>query len=399
MSILSAPGTTDPAVLRDAVALAHRIGKDTAAVHAADVDREGRFPKETVDAFRAEQLLGALVPTELGGLGHDLRTTAAIVRTVARYCASSAMILAMHHIQVASLVRHGRSDALRDYARRVAAEQLLLASATTEVGIGGNTRNSSCFVERVGDEGPGQTFKVTKQAPVISYGQYADAIFTTARRAEDSPASDQVLVVCEAGSVHLTPLSGWDTMGFRGTCSLGFTLEATGDAALIHDDSFGDVSAQTMLPVAHLLWASLWLGLAEEASWRAQRFVQKAARKNPGQTPPASTRLAALMVTRQEFAASVDSMMTRYEQLQDDPDALGSVDFMVAINTLKISASTEVVDVVNQALLICGIQGYREDTEFSLGRLLRDAHGAAVMVNNDRIAGNTAQLALMQREF
>ena len=384
--------------VEDATALGHRIGRETAAVHAADVDVQARFPKETIDAFRAAGLLGALVPTELGGLGHDLRTAAAVVRTVGRYCASSAMILAMHHIQVACLVRHGRSEALRDYARRVAAEQLLLASATTEIGIGGNTRNSSCYVERDADGVPPGQFRLTKQAPVISYGQYADAIFTTARRDADSPASDQVLVVCEAGAVTLEPLSGWDTMGFRGTCSLGFTLTATGDAALVHDDPFGDISAQTMLPTAHLLWSSLWLGLAEEASWRAQRFVQKAARKDPGTTPPGAARLAALMVTRQEFSAAVDSLMTRYLSIMDDPDATSAVDFMVAINTLKISASTEVVDVVNQALLICGIQGYREDTEYSLGRILRDAHGAAVMVNNDRIAGNTAQLALVQRE-
>jgi acyl-CoA dehydrogenase len=378
----------------EATALGHRIGRETAAQHAADVDVQARFPKETVDAFRAEGLLGALIPTELGGLGHDLRTAAAVVRTVGRYCASSAMILAMHHIQVACLVRHGRSEALRDFARRVAREQLLLASATTEIGIGGNTRNSSCHVER---DGHG-AFMLSKQAPVISYGQYADAIFTTARRDADAPPSDQVLAVCESSAVSLTPLSGWDTMGFRGTCSLGFTLEASGDAALIHDDSFGDISSQTMLPTAHLLWSSLWLGLAEEASWRAQRFVQKAARKTPGTVPPGATRLAALMVTRQEFAATVDSLMTRYLAIQDDAEATSAIDFMVAINTLKISASTEVVDVVNQALLICGIQGYREDSEYSLGRILRDAHGAAVMVNNDRIAGNTAQLALMQRE-
>ena len=123
-----------------------------------------------------------------------------------------------------------------------------------------------------------------------------------------------------------------------------------------------------MLPTAHLLWSSLWLGLAEEASWRAQRFVQKAARKDPGTVPPGAIRLAALMVTRQEFAATVDSLMTRYLSIMDDPEATSAVDFMVAINTLKISASTEVVDVVNQALLICGIQGYREDSEYSLGR-------------------------------
>ena len=161
--------------LQQAIDLGHRIGKETAAVHAVDVDLQARFPKETVDAFRAEGLLGALVPTELGGLGHDLRTAAAVIRVVGRYCASSAMILAMHHIQVACLVRHGRSDKLRDYARRVAAEQLLLASATTEIGIGGNTRNSSCWVER---DGEGR-FTLRKQAPVISYGEYADAIFTT----------------------------------------------------------------------------------------------------------------------------------------------------------------------------------------------------------------------------
>src|SRR4051812_6175904 len=143
---------TSSTTLAEATALGHRIGRETAAIHAADVDVEARFPKETIDAFRAAGLLGALVPTELGGLGHDLRTAAAVVRTVGRYCASSAMILAMHHIQVACLVRHGRSEPLRDYARRVASEQLLLASATTEIGIGGNTRNSSCYVERDTDD-------------------------------------------------------------------------------------------------------------------------------------------------------------------------------------------------------------------------------------------------------
>src|SRR4051812_23257357 len=283
----------------EASALGHRIGRETAAIHAADVDLQARFPKETIDAFRAEGLLGALVPAELGGLGHDLRLTAEGVRTVGRYCASSAMILAMHHIQVACLVRHGRSEALRDYARRVASEQLLLASATTEIGIGGNTRSSSCYVER---DGAGQ-FTLTKQAPVISYGQYADSIFTTARRDGDSPASDQVLVVCEAGSVTLEPLSGWDTMGFRGTCSLGFTLTASGDAALILDDPFGDISAQTMLPTAHLLWSSLWLGLAEEASWRAQRVVQKAAPKDPRTGPPRAARPPAPVGAPPEVAA------------------------------------------------------------------------------------------------
>lgn len=376
--------------------LARRLGEEVVGVHAEDVDRHARFPKEAIDAFRAEGLLGALVPTALGGLGHDLREAAAVVRITARYCASSAMVLAMHHIQVATLVRHASSAPLTDLVRRVAAEQLLLASATTEIGIGGNTRNSSCHVERDAERG---TFHLLKQAPVISYGQHADAIVATARRTASSAAVDQVLVVCEQAGVHLTPLSGWDTLGFRGTCSMGFTLDATGPLDLVCETPFGDISTQTMLPTSHLLWASLWFGIAEEARWRAQRFVQRAARKDLAAPPPAGPRLAALMVTQQQFASTVAALMDRYLEIADDPDACAAIDFMVAINALKVSASTLVVDVVHQAMLICGIQGYREDSEFSLGRLLRDAHGAAVMVNNDRIAGNTAQLALMQREF
>ena len=376
----------------DPRAAARRIGVEVAGVHAAEVDRDARFPQETIEALRAEGLLGALVPRELGGLGHDLREAAVVVREVARHCSSSAMVLAMHHIQVASLVRHHEPGPLADFVRRVAEEQLLLASATTEIGIGGNTRTSSCHV--VLEDG---RFSLAKQAPVISYGQYADAVITTARRDADAAASDQVLVVCERGSLELTPLSGWDTLGFRGTCSLGFSLEATGPAELVCPAPFGEISSHTMLPVSHLLWSSLWLGIAQEAAARAQRFVQKAARRNVGTTPPGAARVAELLVTRQQMAAPIESLMTRYLAIADDPEATSNVDFMVEINTLKVASSTIVVDIVNQAMLVCGIAGYREDSEFSLGRLLRDAHGAAVMVNNDRIVANTAQLALGQR--
>lgn len=380
-------------------ATARRIGREVAAPHAGEVDHQARFPKETLDALRAEGLLGALVPVELGGLGHDLRAATEVVRELARHCASSAMVLAMHHIQVACLVRHGHTDALRAFVRRVAAEQLLLASATTEIGIGGNTRSSSCAVELEGDR-----FRLAKQAPVISYGEHADAVLATARRHAEAADSDQVLVVCpradDAGGASLTldPISGWDTLGFRGTCSRGFSLAASGPAELVCDVAFSEISSATMLPVSHLLWASLWRGLADEATARARRFVQRAARRDLDRTPPGATRLAELQVVQQQLGSSVEVLLERYLACADDPAATSSVDFTIAINSLKVNVSTAVVDVVGRAMLVCGIAGYREDSEFSLGRLLRDAHGAAVMVSNDRIIANNAQLSLVHRE-
>jgi acyl-CoA dehydrogenase len=67
------------------------------------------------------------------------------------------------------------------------------------------------------------------------------------------------------------------------------------------------------------------------------------------------------------------------------------------MNSLKVTSSTLVVDVVRECMLICGLASYLLESPYCLGRHLRDAMGAALMVNNDRIMGNNAQLLLVHR--
>ena len=387
MTALDAPVTDLPR-------RAARIGVEIAGPAAADVDRSARFPSEALEALRSESLLSVLVPTELGGLGCTVGDVADIVFELGKHCASTAMVYAMHQIQVASLVRHGRSVFFRDYLTDVVGRQLLLASATTEIGVGGDVRSSVCTVERVETGG----IRLEKMAPVISYGAYADGILATARRSPESPPNDQVLVLCRAPGLTLEPISGWDTLGFRGTCSLGYRLVAQGEADLILDDPYGDISSQTMLPVSHILWSSVWLGLATAATDKARHFVRTEARKKPGVTPPSALRLAELIVQLQRMEELVRGTAQRYDQMSDDSDALAGMGFAVAMNSLKVSTSTLVVDIVNRAMTICGMAGYREDSPHSLGRILRDADGAAVMVNNDRINSNTAQMLLIYKD-
>jgi len=69
------------------------------------------------------------------------------------------------------------------------------------------------------------------------------------------------------------------------------------------------------------------------------------------------------------------------------------------MNNLKLSSSALVVDIVGRALHVCGIAGYREDSPYSLSRELRDAYGAALMVNNDRIYARTAQMLLIAKDL
>jgi acyl-CoA dehydrogenase len=233
---------------------------------------------------------------------------------------------------------------------------------------------------------------------VISYGEIADGVLATARRTPESPPSDQVLVLCTAPGLALEATSGWDTLGFRGTCSLGFSLKAEGDERQVLDDPFADIASRTMLPVSHILWSSVWLGLAAAAVDRARRFVRTEARKNPGVLSPAAVRLAELMTVYQQMDALVRGAARTYDEVYDDLETLSGMGFAIAMNGLKVSTSVSVVDIVGRALMICGIAGYREDSPYSMGRLLRDSYGAAVMVNNDRILANNAQMLLVHKE-
>ncbi len=374
----------------------HAIGRDTLAVHAADVDRDARFPTESITALKDARLLSAYVPAEYGGMGLNIHQIGEICEVLGQYCGSSAMIYAMHCIQVACVVHHGQESLFfQNYLRQLVEQQLLMASATTEIGTGGDLLSSICAIEVNGDN-----FSLTKKAPVISYGEQADDILVTCRRSPDAPASDQVHVMVRRGEYTATPLSTWDTMGFRGTCSSGFTLTAIGDTAQILPASFTDILTQTMHPYSHIVWGALWSGIAMDAVNRARAFVRAEARKTPGETPISAVRLAEVDQVLQEMRHNVKSVTREYQELLDKncPEAFKGFGFSIRTNNLKVSCSQRIVEIVGKALLICGISGYRNDSKFSLARHLRDSYGAALMVNNDRITKLNATMLMVHKE-
>ncbi|GAA4679828.1 acyl-CoA dehydrogenase family protein [Frondihabitans cladoniiphilus] len=366
-----------------------------AARHADDVDRLSRFPQESLEALRATGLLAAAVPADLGGEDATMADLVEISRLLGEACSATGMVFAMHQIQVLMMTRHGADSATsRATLARVASHGSLLASATTELGIGGNTRTSGCSVEPLADD----WVSLSKATPVISYGAQADVVLATARRTADSAASDQVVVICPSPQTSLTQTSDWNTLGFRGTCSAGFELRAEVPADHVMDVDFATISSQTMLPVSHVLWAAVWFGIATAAADRARAVVLAAARKTIGTLPPSATRLAELLTELSAFEALVDDATRTFEDHVEDPEVLTSVALTMRFNSLKITASESVIAITSKAMLIAGIAGYRLDSEVSVGRLLRDSYGTAVMVNNDRILGNNAQISLLQRK-
>ncbi len=362
-----------------------------AAAHAVAADAEARFPTEAFSAIRAQRLLGILVPVELGGEGARISDVVDVCYVLGRACGSSAMIFAMHQIMVACLVRHATDSPWhRELLRRLAAEQLLLASSTTEGQGGGDLRKSDCAV--VAD---GARFTLTKSATVVSYGAQADAIVTTARRAADAPATDQVLVAVMKEDYELDRLSGWDTLGMRGTCSAGFKLTSVGAAGQILPERYQKIHAHTVMPVAHLAWSAVWTGIAASAVERARAFVRKAARGNAGQLPPGAAHLTRASATLRVLQSSVTTALRRYEAILAVGPELEALDFQTSLNLLKVNASELSIAVVTGIMQACGLAGYRNDGDFSVARQLRDVLSSSVMINNDRILGNVASATLL----
>jgi acyl-CoA dehydrogenase len=363
-----------------------------AATHADDVDASSRFPREAVDAMRAEGLLGAWIPTALGGMGASVEQIASACESFGQQCASVGMIFAMHQIQVAAIVRHAAdSEAMRDYLREAVRSPRLIASGTSEIGVGGDLRTSKCAVQIVDGE-----CELQKQAPVISYGLEADDLLVTARRAEDASPGDQVLVLLRRDQCTLTQSSVWQSLGFRGTCSHGFALSARFAPSAILPVPFGVIATETMVPVSHVVWASVWLGIATDAVRRARRAVREDARRQA--VAAGSPRLAELVSRLHAMRGAVHDAVRDYAGRMDEPDALGTMAYAIRINNLKLVASEALVDIVQLAMRVTGIAGYRLDTAVSMGRALRDSFGSIVMISNDRILAANATLLMASRE-
>jgi acyl-CoA dehydrogenase len=336
------------------------------------------------------------VPVDLGGMGLTVAQVAKICEVLGRYCGSTAMVFAMHQLQVACVVHHATGSAFFcDYLRQIDQRQLLFASATSEVGIGGDVRSSICSLEThpLG-------FALEKQASVISYAEAADAIFVTCRRAPTSARSDQVMVMVQRSDYELKRISDWDTLGFRGTCSPGYALSARGPLHQVLPCPYSEIHSATMHPVAHILWGSVWLGLASDALDRARFGVRAEAKKNLGVIPISATRLAEAETLLFAMRSAIYETTTEYQRLldADDRTAFESLGFVARVNNLKLLCSQLVVDIVGRAMMIGGINSYKNNSEVSLGRHLRDAYGAALMVNNERILGHNAMIQIVLGE-
>jgi acyl-CoA dehydrogenase len=376
-----------------ALADAEAVARTTVAACADDVDKRAVFPEASISALAEADLLKASLPVRFGGLGLDSSTLAGIARILGHSCGSTAMIWAMHQVQVACVARHldADDDVLAGLLASTVCGGGLIASVTTERGIGGNLRQShTCCITQ------GDRLTLAKDTPTISYPQNAEAFLITARRSPEAAPSEQVIVLAAKNQTDLQITGDWNAMGMRGTRSPGCRIAADVTPAQVLATPFAEIAARTMVPLSHILWSAVWIGIAEEAAGRAIRFLRRAQRKPNLESGP-DLRLAAVGERLGALNGLLHLVIKGYEQLCEPGTDGPTTDFTVEVNNLKVAASTETVKVTETALEICGMPGYQEHGEFSVARMLRDLYSARLMISNSRLQEANATAMLMRR--
>jgi alkylation response protein AidB-like acyl-CoA dehydrogenase len=117
------------------------------------VDREHRFPEESVRAAAEGGLLGVLIPTEYGGAGLDALAFTICIEELARACASTSVIVDVHtSVGSEPILLFGDEEQKRKWLPRLARGELLGAFALTEPASGSDAASLKTTARRAGGD-------------------------------------------------------------------------------------------------------------------------------------------------------------------------------------------------------------------------------------------------------
>lgn len=336
------------------------------ARHAPDVDKNARFPTESVAALGANGLLGLVSAAELGGSGLGMAAAAQVVERVARACGSTGMITCMHYAATAVIEAHGPAPVRRDIANGLHLTTLAFSEA--------GSRSHFWAPLSTATRGEDDVARLDAKKSWVTSASRADSYVWSSRPLAAEGASTIWLV--PNGTPGLTWGGRYDGLGLRGNDSTPVIAE--GAEIPLHNrlgpDGGGfDVMMGTVLPWFAVLSSAVSVGLMEAATERAAAHCAGTGFAHLG------SNLADLPTIRAYLAR----MRIRTDQaralLHDTVDAIttGRPDATLRVLEVRASSAENALEVTELAMRVCGGAAYRK--EVGVERIFRDARAAGVM--------------------
>ena len=241
--------------------------------HAADIDREHKFPERQVQAAGESGLLGVLIPREYGGAGLDALCFALCIEELAQACASTSVIVDVHtSVGSEPILLFGDEEQKRKWLPRLARGELIGAFALTEPSSGSDAASLTMTARR---NGSGYVLNGTKVF-ITNVGR-AGLYIVFARTGPGARAAGVTAFLVPADSPGVRVGQVFEKMGLNGSPTGELVLE---DVAVPAEDRLaaegqGFTVAMRALDSGRIGISGQALGIAQAAVDQARALMRE----------------------------------------------------------------------------------------------------------------------------
>ncbi len=342
---------------REIQAVAREFADAEIAPHAADWDREHRFPHELVPKLAELGFMGVCVPEELGGAGTDFLAYMLVLEEISRADAGIGVTVAVHtSAATLPIAKFGTDEQRETLVPPMARGEKIGVFALTESGSGSDARS---LQTRADADGDGWRLNGTKQW--ITNGAFGGTALVFAR---GEAGISCFLVDGEADGLAVT--KEHSKLGLHSSSTVDLVLEdvAVSGDRLLGEEGKGFRIAMATLDGGRIGIAAQALGIAQAAYDAARAYALE--RRQFGKR---IAEFGAIQEKLADFATELDAarlLVYRAAWLRDRGEPHGE-----AGAKAKLFASSLARRGTGEAIQILG--GYGFTTEFPVERYFRDA--------------------------
>ena len=330
---------------------------------AADIDKEHRFPVETLEKMAKYGMMGIPFPKEYGGAGGDEVAYAITVEELARVCGSTAVIVSAHtSLCCWPIYKFGTEDQKKKYLPDLLAGKTLGAFGLTEPNAGTDAAGQQTRADLDGDE-----YVLNGAKVFITNGGYADIFVVMAMTDKSKGTRGGISAfIVEKGDPGFSIGKTEDKMGIHGssTTELIFQNCRIPKDRLLAKVGQGFKVAMSTLDGGRIGIASQALGLAQGAFDVTVEYMKS--RKQFGRR---LSQFQALQFEMAEMKTRIEAARLLVYKAAFLEDA-GS-DYGEAAAMAKLFAAETAMAVTTKCVQFHGGYGYTAD--YPVERMMRDA--------------------------
>jgi alkylation response protein AidB-like acyl-CoA dehydrogenase len=344
------------------VEMAGDFARREIAPRVAEYDRQEKMPRDLLDKMAELGFFGGVVPVELGGLGLDHRTFAALVEEVSRVCHIMGTLVSMPSGLVGSgIARFGTDEQKERWLRPLAEGTIFGGSAVTEPQSGSDVAGMQTTYKK-----DGESFVLNGTKAWISNLDIAEFFlsFATMDRSMRHAGVTAFIIPRNTPGLGLHPYH--DKLGFRPICTgeVVFDNLRLGPEALLGEEGHGFEVAMTAVERGRLGVAARSVGLAQACLDAAVSYAK--VRIAFGH-PISEFQIVQSKVTDMDVGVHTARLL-----VNDAADALERGERARRLTSMaKMYASDVAFRSAADAMQIHGAYGV--SPEYPIGRLFRDA--------------------------